>query len=75
MEWYNKLNSIRIYVKSCPFAKHSTFVQNQQVCQYFRCVQLFPMDCSPLGFCVHGILQARILEWVTISRGSSQRRD
>ena len=24
-----------------------------------------PMDCSPPGFSVHGILQARILEWVT----------
>ena len=23
-----------------------------------------PMDCSPLGSSVHGILQARILEWV-----------
>ena len=23
-----------------------------------------PMDCSPLGFSVHGIFQARILEWV-----------
>ena len=32
-----------------------------------------PMDCSPPGFSVHGILQARILEWVAISfsRGSS----
>ena len=32
-----------------------------------------PMDCSPLGFSVHGILQARILEWVAMpfSRGSS----
>ena len=42
------------------------------------CPTLFnPMDCSPLGFSVHGILQARILEWVTIpfSRGSSQPRD
>ena len=31
-----------------------------------------PVDCSPPGFSVHGILQARILEWVTISfsRGS-----
>ena len=31
-----------------------------------------PMDCSPPGSPVHGILQARILEWVTIpfSRGS-----
>ena len=23
-----------------------------------------PMDCSPPGFSVHGILQGRILEWV-----------
>jgi len=35
------------------------------------------MDCSPPGSSVHGILQARILEWVAISfsRGSSQPRD
>ena len=25
-----------------------------------------PMNCSPLGFSVHGISQARILEWVAI---------
>ena len=25
-----------------------------------------PMDCSPPGPSVHGILQARILEWVVI---------
>ena len=36
-----------------------------------------PMDCSPPGSSVHGILQARILEWVAIplSRGSSSPRD
>ena len=36
-----------------------------------------PVDCSPLGSSVHGILQARILEWVAISfsRGSSPPRD
>ena len=36
-----------------------------------------PMDCSPPGSSVHGILQARILEWVAIffSRGSSPPRD
>ena len=35
------------------------------------------MDSSPVGSSVHKILQARILEWVTISfsRGSSQPRD
>ena len=32
-----------------------------------------PVDCSPPGSSIHGILQARILEWVAISfsRGSS----
>ena len=25
-----------------------------------------PMDCSPPGSSVHGILQARILEWVAM---------
>ena len=36
-----------------------------------------PTDCSPPGSSVHGILQARILEWVAISfsRGSSKNRD
>ena len=36
-----------------------------------------PEDCSLLGSSVHGILQARTLEWVTISfsRGSSQPRN
>ena len=46
------------------------------------CTQLWltvcnPMDCSPPGSSIHGISQARILEWVAIpfSRGSSQSRD
>ena len=26
-----------------------------------------PMDCSPPGFSVHGIFQARILEWIAFS--------
>ena len=36
-----------------------------------------PMDCTPPGSSVHGILQARMLEWVAISfsRGSSQPRN
>ena len=35
------------------------------------------MDCSPPGSSVHGILQARVLEWSAISpsRGSSPPRD
>ena len=36
-----------------------------------------PMDCSPPGSSVHGIIQARILEWVAVSssRGPPQPRD
>ena len=36
-----------------------------------------PMNCSLPGSSVHGIFQARVLEWVAISfsRGSSQLRD
>ena len=36
-----------------------------------------PMDCSPVGFSVHGILQAKMLEWVAApsSQGSSWPRD
>ena len=41
-------------------------------------VQLFATPCDPLpGSSVHGIFQARILEWIAISfsRGFSQLRD
>ena len=36
-----------------------------------------PIDCSPPGSSVHGIFQARVLEWAAIpfSRGSSLPRD
>ena len=38
---------------------------------------LDPMDCSLAGSTLHGILQARVLEWVAMpsSRGSSLSRD
>ena len=42
------------------------------------CLTLYdPVDCSPPGSSVHGILQARILQWVAMpsSRESSQPRD
>ena len=36
-----------------------------------------PMDCSLSGSSIHGIFQARVLEWIAISfsRGSSQPRN
>ena len=41
------------------------------------CLTLCDIDCSLPGFSVHGILQARILEWVAIpfSRGGNGRGD
>ena len=70
---------------------HKTVTQNRQIVEYklhiyyVICVCVYaqscltlcnPMNCSPPGSSVHGILQARILEWVAISfsRGSSQPR-
>ena len=53
----------------------SPFIPTCVRAQSPSCVWLFmtPMDCSPPGSSVHGILQARILEWLPISyfRGSS----
>ena len=42
-----------------------------------KVAQLFPSFCEPMDCIVHGILQARIVEWVAFpfSRGSSQPRD
>ena len=39
--------------------------------------QLCPTLCDPTDYTIHGILQARILEWVAFpfSSGSSQPRD
>ena len=31
-----------------------------------------PMDCSPPGFSVHGIFQARVLEWGAIAFSDDQ---
>ena len=42
-----------------------------------KVAQLCPTLCDPMDYRVHGILQARILEWVAFpfSRGSSQLRN
>ena len=49
------------------------------VLSWFSRARLFetPVDCSLPGSSVHGILQARTLEWVAMrfSRGSSRPRD
>ena len=42
-----------------------------------KVAQSCPTVCDPIDYTVHGILQARILEWVAFpfSRGSSKLRD
>ena len=42
-----------------------------------KIAQSYPTICDPVDYTVHGILQARILEWVPVpfSRASSQPRD
>ena len=52
---------------------HTVLCSVAQTCLTF----LDPLDCSPSGSSVHGMSQARILEWVAMpfSRGSSQPRD
>ena len=59
----------------------NSYLVCMSACMLNRChVQLFVnscMDCGPPGSSVHGVFQARILEWVAISssRGSSWPRD
>ena len=50
---------------------------NSFECSIFRTPICDPIDCSPPGSSAHGILQARILEWVAIpfSRGPPKPGD
>ena len=63
------------YIGITDAAKMSIFPCNNL--QKVKVAQLHLMLCDPMGYTVHGILQARILEWVTFpsSRESSQPRD
>ena len=58
-------------------AKHDSATDFQDKDINVRLVSCHPMDCSPPGSSLHGISQARTLEWVAIpfSKGSSQPRD
>ena len=64
------------------FSPTKKFKILKSVCMHAKLLQLCPtlfdpMDCSLPGSFIHGILQARILEWVAIptSRGSFWPRD
>ena len=55
---------------------HSLYIQSWGPLKV-KAAQLCLTLCDPMDCTVHGILQARILEWVAFpfSRGSSQPRD
>ena len=63
-----------LYCRRIPYClSHELCAKSLQSCL----TSCDPICCSPPGSSVHGILQARVLEWVAISssRGSSQPRD
>ena len=51
---------------SHPFGAECVCVLSLQSCPTLR----NPVDCSPPGSSVHGILQAKVLEWVAICLSS-----
>ena len=69
IQYMKKLVSLRIALYSYLWffgLKEQNFVVHAQLLQ--SCPALCnPMDCSPPGSSVHGILQSRLLEWVAIS--------
>ena len=77
--WINATASLLQYGKDAIPSSHMGGREREWV---WVCAQLCPtlcnpMDCSLPGSAVHGILQARRLEWVAISssKRSSQLRD
>ena len=71
--WLQLISNFLLSVSTWMSVKWKVKVLVTQSCLIF----CDPTNCSPPGSSVHGILQARILEWVAIcfSRGSSQSRD
>ena len=70
-QWFQAIACIKYYLKGDKF----------QMCECSLCAWLWltlwdPMDCGPPDSSVHGIFQARILEWVALSysRVSSRPR-
>ena len=70
---------LRLHSESLVSAKTGTILPCVYVCVWVAqsCPTLCnPMNCSPPGFSIHGILQARILKWgaIPFSRVSSRPR-
>ena len=79
--WFQIGKGVLQVLSPCAYC-HPAYLTYMQNVKWSEVAQLcptlcYPVDCSPPGSSVHGILQARILEWVAISfsRGSSWPRD
>ena len=72
LSWWCHSLFLKQYIYSCPKNNHISCLHAQQCTTFYD-----PIDCSPPGSSVHGIFQARLLEWVAISfsREPSQPRD
>ena len=82
--WVLNMRSCKLSHKSCKIMRVSEkeiffWVTGPNCAKLLQsCPPLWdPMNCSPPDSSVHGILQARILEWIPVSspRGSSPPRD
>ena len=70
------IGAFRCFLSTLYALSHLTHMAIFGVCMLSCLTLCDPMNCSPPRSSVHGILQARTLEWVAISfsRGSSQPR-
>ena len=73
------VNTNQKYFEIFKNLKRQLTILSKHVCMHIQsCPTLCgPVGCSPPGFSVHGILQARILGWAAMSSsgGSSRPRD
>ena len=59
----------------CHFLLQSMKVKSESEVAQSSLTLSDPMDCSLPGFSVHGICQARVLEWVIIALSASNKRE
>ena len=76
--WFPSLSYILLKHMLSKVSLLNTCVSDERLLSCFSWVRLCnPMDCSPPGSSVHGIPQAKMLEWLGMSssKGSSKVRD
>ena len=71
-----KTAEIHLFLKNAVFPETDDPLELYKA-KWVKVAQWSPTLCNPMDYTLHGILQARVLEWVAFpfSRGSSQPRD